>query len=176
MTLTAIVGALLALLPRPERPVQIPVVDEVARLTEENKQLKRSRRQLFDHIHLLEREILTEQHLCTHWRETAQRLAKQSRENREAAEKAREALADYTRRDLRLSQEALALYQQQQNRALLQAQGAQQQMQAAQAQQAQLAYAGMQNAFGGYCNCVPGRSQVFLAEQQRGLRWQEGEG
>ena len=174
MTLTAIVGALVALLPRPERPVQIPVVDEVARLTEENKQLRRSRSQLFDHIQMLEREILTEQHLCTHWRETAQRLAKQSREDREAAEKARDALADYTRRDLRLSQEALALYQQQQNFGLLQAQGAQQQMQAA--QNAQLAqYAGLQNAFGGFCNCVPGRSQVFLAEQ-RGLRWQEGEG
>ena len=169
MTLTAIVGALVALLPRPERPVQIPVVDEVARLTEENKQLRRSRSQLFDHIQMLEREILTEQHLCTHWRETAQRLAKQSREDREAAEKARDALADYTRRELH------ALWpQQQQNLALLQAQGAQQQMQAA--QNAQLAqYAGLQNAFGGFCNCVPGRSQVFLAEQ-RALRWQEGEG
>jgi gas vesicle protein len=171
LTLTAFVGALVALLPRPEKPTQIAVVDEIDRLTQENKQLARSRRQLFEHIHMLEREILTEQHLCTHWRETAQRLAQQSRENREAAEKAGDALADYTRRrELRLSQEAQAQANMQ---AAMQAQHyaamvpsdlgwAQLGMQNA-AQPAQ--YAGLQNAFGGFCNCVPSRAQVWAADR-----------
>jgi hypothetical protein len=82
--MTAIVGALLALLPRPEKPVQIPIDSEIERLRQENAQIARSHARLVDHIERLEREILTEQHLCTHWRETAQRIAKQSREEREA--------------------------------------------------------------------------------------------
>ena len=151
MTLTAFVGALLALLPRPEKPVPIPVESEVERLTKENDRLERSHARLVDHIERLERELLLEQHLCTHWREAAQRIAKQSREEREA-------------RELRLSQEALALYQHQtQQNAQAQAQLGMQQC----AMQNAQAALGMQNVFGGFCNCVPSRSQVWEEERRR---------
>lgn len=177
MTLTAFVGALLALLPRPERPVQIPVDSEVERLTKENARLRRSQARLVDHIERLEREVLTEQHLCTHWREAAQRIAKQSRENREAHE-------------LRLSQEAQELFRRQSQaqalashniaynglppgvQALYQQQSlAMAQAQAQQAQLAQLAQAQNQQAVRwreGFCNCVPGRSQVWEANRGEG--------
>lgn len=137
MTLTAMIGALVALLPpfppRPE-PEQPSLDSEIERLTRENWRLARSHARLVDHIERLEREILTEQHICNHWKEEAERLARQSREARET----------------RLSQEALALYQRPPNmrgQELLQAQ------QALQGQQRRQAF----------CNCVPSRSQVWGA-------------
>ena len=133
MTLTAIIGALVALLPRPERPVPIPVESEVERLTKENARLQRSQARLVDHIERLEREILLEQHLTTHWREAAQRLAKQSRENRERFERERPSPGE------------IAQYLAQMQRTQAQQQLAYAQQNAMQAQQAQLAaYAGAQ--------------------------------
>lgn len=145
MTLIATaVGALVALLPkallrdRPEKPnpVQIPAESEIARLT-------RSHARLVNHIESLEREILLEQHLCTHWKEAAQRLAKQSREEREEREQRQHVLHGDT-----------AFAHAQQNAILAQQ---------TQAQQAQLA------AYAGYCNCVPSRAQVWSEEQRRNL-------
>ena len=159
MTLTAFVGALVALLPRPQKPTQIAVVDEIDRLTQENKQLARSRRQLFEHIHMLEREILTEQHLCTHWRETAQRLAQQSRENREAAEKAR----DVYHQQAQAQQNMQAAMQAQHYAAMVPSDLGRGQLGMQNAQLAQ--YAGLQNALGGFCNCVPSRAQVWAADR-----------
>jgi hypothetical protein len=163
LTLTAFVGALVALLPRPERPVQIPVESEVERLTKENARLQRSQARLVDHIERLEREILLEQHLTTHWRETAQRIVKQAREAREAFDREREQL-----------QRVGPLWLPEQNLALLQAQGELAQMQAA--QQAQCAQAQAQQNqnfrwrgdYEGFCNCVPSRSQVWEANRGEG--------
>ena len=124
MTLTAIVGALMALLPKPEKPVQSLVDSEVDRLT-------RSHARLVDHIERLERELLLEQHLCTHWREAAMRIAQRSREEREERER----------------------QQQYQNAAYYQQQLLAQNLLAAQNQQAQ--------HWQGFCNCVPSRTQMF---------------
>lgn len=155
MTITALIGALVALLPRPERPA--PEEDLIDRQRCLIDKLNASHARLVDHIERLERELLTEQHLTTHWREAAQRIAKQSREYRE----------QYQPQQLQAQQlQALAYAQ---ARALAYAQ---QNTLQAQAQQAQLAQnAGMQNAqaFGGYCNCVPSRSQVWTEEQRRNL-------
>jgi hypothetical protein len=139
LTLTAIVGALMALLPKPEKPVQSPVDSEVDRLT-------RSHARLVDHIERLERELLLEQHLCIHWREAAMRIAKQSREAREQYQPQQQLLPQNPQQALAQaqlnSQYAQALYQHAQNQ------------QAAQWQ--------------GFCNCVPSRSQVWEANRGEG--------
>jgi hypothetical protein len=49
----------------------------------EVERLTRSHARLVDHIETLEREILLEQHICAHWKEEAERLARASREARE---------------------------------------------------------------------------------------------
>jgi hypothetical protein len=186
------IGALVALLPRPKRAFDRiernldklgalgeQLDSEIARLTEENKQLRRSHARLVDHIETLEREILLEQHICAHWKEEAERLARQSREAREAREQ-------QARLALQAHLQALALEQQapmaqRQNplptpswaemngrnaMAYAQAQSAQQQNLAL-AQQHQLAMnqVNQQQAFG-FCNCVPSRAQVWGAARE----------
>jgi hypothetical protein len=173
MPMTTLIGALVALLPRPtldkadarfiagydaglkdgRREAQEAQV-EVERLT-------RSHARLVDHIETLEREILLEQHICAHWKEEAERLAKHAVALREARE--------------RQEQQALQVARPQHHQAaLLQSQAAQLQMQAQmQAQQyAQLAYPrnpqGLQGAFEGFCNCVPSRAQVWGANRGEG--------
>jgi hypothetical protein len=127
---------------------------EVSRLKRENDRLTRSTARLVDHIEALERELLIEQHISTHWKAEAERQARQSREAREARE---------------ARQHAQAQGLQAWNGG---APGAQAQMNAAMAQQQQLAdYANQaqglqQNAYGGFCNCVPSRAQVWGEQAQ----------
>jgi hypothetical protein len=157
------IGALVALLPRPVKPVQIPVESEVERLKQVIDGLNRSHARLLDHIETLEREFLLEQHICAHWKEEAERLAYHSRAERERRERdhlAAQALqqnplpppnwAEMNRRS------AMAYAQAQQNLANQQAQLAQY---AGQAQ-------GLQGAYEGFCNCVPSRAQVWGAARE----------
>ena len=146
------IGALAPFLPRPVKPVQIPVDSEVERLRCENERLTRSHARLVDHIETLEREILLEQHICAHWKEEAERLAKHSIAVREARE----------RRDIN-GRTAMAYAQEQQFACQQQALMGRQQAQLAQyAGQAQ----GLQGAFEGFCNCVPSRAQVWGARRE----------
>jgi chromosome segregation ATPase len=114
----------------------------------EVKRLNRSHARLVDHIETLEREILLEQHICAHWKEEAERLARASREARE--ERDRRALQTQLLRDEAQAQQAA--YQQQ-------ALGQQQQNVAQLAQYANPQ--GLQGACEGFCNCVPSRAQVW---------------
>jgi hypothetical protein len=166
------IGALVALLPRPTLDKAdarfIAGYDaglkdgrrEAKEAQVEAERLTRSHARLVDHIETLEREILLEQHICAHWKEEAERLARASREAREAQQQA--------------LQVARPQYHQ---AALLQSQAAQQQMQAQQNlanQQHQLAnyanYANadafQQQAYAGFCNCVPSRAQVWGAQRE----------
>jgi hypothetical protein len=175
------IGALVALLPRPSLdkadPRFIAGYDaglkdgrlEAKEAQVEAERLTRSHARLVDHIETLEREILLEQHICAHWKEEAERLAKQSREERE-------------QREMRLSQEALDLYLRQSqglqptpNWAEMNRRSAMAYAQAQQNlanQQHQLAqYAGQaqglqQQAYAGFCNCVPSRAQVWGAQRE----------
>jgi hypothetical protein len=134
----------------------------------EVERLTRSHARLVDHIETLEREILLEQHICAHWKEEAERLAKHSIASRQRAEA--------------LEQQALAaqaLVAQRQNPltpswAEMNGRNAMAYAQLQQAQLAQLAqyaqYAGqaqgLQGAFEGFCNCVPSRAQVWGAHRE----------
>lgn len=156
MSMTAIIGALVALLPQaPRKPT---LESEIARLRLENKNLARSHARLVDHIEALEREILAEQHISTHWKAEAGRLARQSREAREARER-REQING--RNALAFAQFAQENFLAQQNAILAQ----QQSIQAQQNLQAQ--QLGQQD--GRFCNCVPSRAQVWTEEQRRNL-------
>jgi hypothetical protein len=142
------IGALVALLPRPtlDKADARFIAGYDAGLKDgrreakdaevEVQRLTRSHARLVDHIETLEREILLEQHICAHWKEEAERLAKHSIASRLRAE----------------AQEQQA----QQNAAL-----AQQQQLAAYANQAH----GLQwrGDYDGFCNCVPSRAQVWGA-------------
>jgi len=162
------IGALVALLPRPtlDKADARFIAGYDAGLKDgrreakdaevEVERLNRSHARLVDHIETLEREILLEQHICAHWKEEAERLAKRAVALREARE--------------RQEQQALRVASPQYHQAaMLQSQAAQQQMQAQ--QYAQLAYAnpqGLQGAFEGFCNCVPSRAQVWGANRGEG--------
>lgn len=146
MSMTAIIGALVALLP--QAPPKPTLESEIARLRLENMNLARSHARLVDHIEALEREILAEQHISTHWEAEAARLARQSREAREARE----------RREQINGRNALAFAQFAQQNAIL----AQQSIQAQQNAQQQF-------QDGSFCNCVPSRAQVWTEEQRRNL-------
>ena len=139
---------------------------EVSRLKRENDRLTRSTARLVDHIETLEREILIEQHISSHWKAEAERQARQSREAREQGELLRatpELDAQYRAQQQLASQQMQAQAQAQQ----AQAQQAFYQQQNLANQQAGLAqYAGLQGAFEGFCNCVPSRAQVWGAEQR----------
>jgi hypothetical protein len=158
------IGALVALLPRPSLDKAdarfIAGYDaglkdgcrEAKEAEVEVERLTRSHARLVDHIETLEREILLEQHICRHWKEEAERLAKH-------------AIASRLRAEAQEQQALQVARPQYHQAALLQSQAAQQQMQAQ--QYAQLAYAnpqGLQGAFEGFCNCVPSRAQVWARE------------
>lgn len=157
MTLTAIVGALLALVARPELREQ-----------KEVDRLRRSNAQLIDRVETLERdneslsrELANERNLSTHWIAEASRIARQAREDRE------QLMRLYSPQQQILgqgAQQALqqALQQRAQQNALLQQnyQLAQQQQQALQQQLA------AQQQSVGFCNCVPSRHQMFDAMAQ----------
>ena len=147
--MTAIIGALVALLP--QAPPKPTLESEIARLRLENKNLARSHARLVDHIEALEREILAERHVSIHWKAEAGRLARQSREAREARE----------RREQINGRNALAFAQFAQQNALLAQQQSIQAQQNIQAQQ--------QFQDGSFCNCVPSRAQVWTEEQRRNL-------
>ena len=149
MSMTAIIGALVALLP--QAPPKPALESEIARLRLENKNLARSHARLVDHIEALEREILAERHISIHWKAEAGRLARQSREAREARE----------RREQINGRNALAFAQFAQQNALLAQQQSIQAQQNIQAQQ--------QFQDGSFCNCVPSRAQVWTEEQRRNL-------
>ena len=149
MSMTAIIGALVALLP--QAPPKPTLESEIARLRLENMNLARSHARLVDHIEALEREILAERHISIHWKAEAGRLAIQSREAREKRE----------RREQINGRNALAFAQYAQQNALLAQQQSIQAQQNIQAQQ--------QFQDGSFCNCVPSRAQVWTEEQRRNL-------
>jgi hypothetical protein len=150
------IGALVALLPpallhpKGDKPksVQIPVESEVERLRTENARLTRSHARLVDHIETLEREILLEQHICAHWKEEAERLAKH-------------AIASRLRAETQEQQALMARYQDWQPLPANPLAGPQQNL-ANYANQAQT----QQQAYAGFCNCVPSRAQVWGEQAQ----------
>lgn len=170
--MTAIIGALVALLPpallRPKKD-QPTLESEIERLTRENKQRRLALARLVDTIEALERELLTERHICQHWKAEAERLARQSREAREQGWQGAQAQSLQPQQNGR---NAMAFAQQ---NALLQnwqglglaAQQANENMQAqAEAQLGNWAL----NAFAQpNCNCVPSRAQVWTEEQRRNI-------
>jgi hypothetical protein len=167
------IGALVALLPRPSLDKAdarfIAGYDaglkdgrrEAQEAQVEVERLTRSHARLVDHIETLEREILLEQHICRHWKEEAERLAKHAIASRQRAEAQEQQglLQQYqglqpTPRWAEMNgRSAMAYAQAQQNLA-------NQQQLANYANQAQT----QQQAFGGFCNCVPSRAQVWARE------------
>jgi predicted RNase H-like nuclease (RuvC/YqgF family) len=142
MTLTALAGALVALVARPKEPQRTKDQEEIERL-------KRSHAQLIGRIETLEldneglgRELAAERRLLTHWIGEASRFAREAREQRERQQSSMSLYAQY-HDALRREMIGLAQSQQGMYQAL------------AQSQQ------GQQVAFGGFCNCVPSRHQMF---------------
>jgi len=161
MTLTALIGALVALAPpailRPKTDREIERLRELARLERA--------------LASAERDLSLQKSLTAHWKEEAKRIAIQTCELREEVDRLRE------ERDNRDLQRQYAFLLQSQSQALAnqntwaQAQQAQALAQQAQAQQAQALGLRQlrweEGLFGtGFCNCVPGRSQVWAAEQR----------
>jgi hypothetical protein len=155
MTVTALIGALVALLPPGLlRPQTAP---EIERLREEER---RARELSNAHANLAIQKLLT-----AHWRDEAMRLANQNRLEREQWERERDQLVQAA-----LGGQINARLQQQQYSALAQqAQNAQMNAQLAQSAlgQQNAAFQGLLGTFGELCNCVPGRHQVFEAERRR---------
>jgi len=185
------IGALVALLPRPslDKADARFIAGYDAGLKDgrregkdaevEVQRLSRSHARLVDHIETLEREILLEQHICAHWKEEAERLAKQSREAREQDE----------RNALQAHMQALQVARPQYHQGIQQYQGLQPTSRWAEMNgrsamayaQAQQHLANQQNLanqqhqlaqqvpralqwqgdYAGFCNCVPSRAQVW---------------
>ena len=148
MTLTAIVGALVALVARPTEPQRTRDQDEIERL-------KRAQRKLLDRIETLEldnqgliRELAAERNLLTHWIGEAARFARDAREEREL----RRGPQQYSPNHL---------------------QGQLYSPDAQQAQQAARAADAVQpcRAFAGHCNCVPSRAQMLGAMTVSSTTW-----
>jgi predicted RNase H-like nuclease (RuvC/YqgF family) len=166
------IGALVALLPRPTLDKAdarfIAGYDaglkdgrrETKEAEVEVKRLTRSHARLVDHIETLEREILLEQHICAHWKEEAERLARASREARD--ERQRRSLQTQL-----LMQQSQALARQYQGlQPLPDNPLASQQAQQSIALAQQLADFTSSKAFSGVCNCVPSRAQVWGARRE----------
>jgi len=137
MTVTALIGAFLSLMPaaRPKTEREI-----------DRSELLR-----------LERDLHLQKLVAAHWKDEAQRIAIQSRQEREALQ-ARIAGLERERDD----------WQAQRQQAQMQQALANQQANLPLAQLAQ--YQGMLGAqqasmFDGWCNCVPSRSQVWAANR-----------
>lgn len=137
MSLTTIVGALLAVVARPmkEHPW-----DRLEKVVARVEQLTRSQAKLVDHIERLERELALAQGLLEHWRDEAARLARQNREQR--------AMMCAAMGQQAQAQQNSAYQQAQQQNHLSQLDEPLQQLQYAQ-----------QNSL--WCNCVPSRAQVW---------------
>lgn len=158
MTLTAIVGALVALVARPAELQRTRDQDEIERL-------KRAQAKLVDRIETLEldnegltRELAAERNLLTHWIGEAARFARDAREQREQSSSALYAQYHTALRREMMPQHGLA---QQLGQQPLQAYAQYNQQANQHLQQQQLA--GAQNVFAGHCNCVPSRTQMFDA-------------
>jgi hypothetical protein len=136
------IGALLALLP--PSLLKPKTEAEIERLREE----ERRDRELANAVSALAVEKL----VSAHWRDEAKRLATQNRVDREMYE--------------RLIQQAHERFRQEGAQQMpANMRGAQQPQALANLQMAQQAQQGLY----GFCNCVPGRHQVFEAERQRAL-------
>jgi hypothetical protein len=177
------IGALVALLPRPKAdkadPLFIAGYDaglkdgrrEAQDAHVEVERLTRSHARLVDHIETLEREILIEQHICAHWKEEAERLAKHAIASRLRGE-AQEQQALMMRQHQGLQPLPTPSWAEMNGRSAMayaQMQSAQQhQLANLQAQFAQHAgqAQGLQGAFEGFCNCVPSRAQVWGAPRE----------
>jgi hypothetical protein len=146
MTLTALVGALVALVARPPEPQRTKDQEEIARL-------KRRVETLEVEVESLERELAAERNLLTHWIGEASRFAREAREQRERL----------IRQNYQPQQQLLAQDPQVALNQALQARAAQQHAYA----QCNNARNQQQQAFAGFCNCVPSRGQMFDAMVER---------
>ena len=143
MTLTALVGALVALVPAVPKPKPKPKHElEIERLNRRVETLEYE-------LESVTRELANERMLSTHWIGEASRIAKQARVEREQ-------FSQYNA----LAQQ-LANQPQNPQQALAQALQAQQNIDYQQQRQ-QLAQQQAQN-YSSFCNCVPSRSQVWGA-------------
>ena len=143
MTLTALVGALVALVPAVPKPQPKPKHElEIERLNRRVETLEYE-------LESVTRELAAERQLSTHWIGEASRIAKQAREEREERDRAKRL---QLMREVRSGTQA--------NYAS--AQQAQAQQLAQQNLLAQYADPQQAQAFG-FCNCVPSRSQVWGA-------------
>ena len=148
------IGALMALLPKPKAWGAFDRIDKnLDKLGDLGEQLDRQ-------LAKANRDLAVEKLVSAHWRDEAKRLATQNRVDREMYERLiQQARAQQMPPNMRGAQQLQALAN----------------MQAAQNQQAQLQYGALgqysqaQQTFEGFCNCVPGRHQVFEAERQRAL-------
>ena len=150
MSMTAIIGALVALLPG----AKSKTFDKLDTLVDQIE-YDRLKGELAD----ANRDLAIQRELTKHWQVAAQTAVRRSRAEREVF-------------DRQLQRAVLQQYNSLQQQYAQQAQAAQ--AQAAQMQQG-LAQLGtqQQNAFqyGDWCNCVPGRTQVFEAAARR--QWGE---
>ena len=133
MTLTALVGALVALVARPKDEPDV----EASRLRRQIQKLERELETFRVDYDALGRELTAERNLLTHWIGEASRFAREAREARERADLLR-AIANGTQR-----------YQPQQQ-LLAQCNNAQNQQQMM-----------WRENYEGFCNCVPSRTQMF---------------
>jgi hypothetical protein len=143
----SIIGALMALLP----PSLLKTEAEIERLREEEERRDRELANAYS-------ALAVEKLVSAHWRDEAKRLATQNRVDREMYERLIQQAHE------RFAQEPPHMRGAQQ----LQAQANMQMAQ--QAQYAQLGqYSQAQQGLHLFCNCVPGRHQVFEAERRRAL-------
>jgi DNA repair ATPase RecN len=156
MSMTAIIGALVALLPgaNPSKTL--------ARVDENLDQIEIDR--LRNEINRLDRELAIQREMTDHWKKRAMQFAARSRSYRERFE-----LARAHARELHAPAAQLQQYQ-------LNAQLFAQQAQAQRAQLQQYAQIGSQLNFAqqaqalDVCHCVPGRAELFLQMQNSQLR------
>jgi hypothetical protein len=166
MSMTAIIGALVALLPGAKT---------LARVEQNLDQIEIDR--LRNEINRLDRELAIQREMTDHWKKRAMQFAARSRGYRERFELAR-AHARELHAPAAQPQQAQALAQklQQLNAQLFAQQAQAQQAQAQQAQLQQYAQIGSQLNFAqqaqalDVCHCVPGRAELFLQMQNSQLR------
>ena len=175
MPMTTLIGALVALLPRPtlDKADARFIAGYDAGLKDgrregqeaqvEAERLTRSHARLVDHIETLEREILLEQHICAHWKEEAERLARQSTALRLRAEAQEQQALQVARPQHHqgIQQYQTPRWAEMNRRSAMAYAQAQQHLANQQAQLANQQAQNQQNAYAGFCNCVPSRAQVW---------------